>query len=86
MRTGLLFKSVANFHSCRENEPVMDTASLAAAASAVKQSQVQNQVATSVAVKTQDVQRQQGEAAVDMIKQVASVADQLAQGKIDVQL
>ena len=64
----------------------MDTASLAAAASAVKQSQVQNQIATSVAVKSQDVQRQQGEAAVAMIQQVESVTDQLAQGRIDVQL
>jgi hypothetical protein len=64
----------------------MDTASLAAAASAVKQSQVQNQVAMGVAAKSQDVQRQQGEAAVDLIKQVESLTDQLSQGRIDVQL
>lgn len=60
--------------------------SLTAAASAVKQSQVKNQVATSVAVKTQSIQKEQGEAAVSMIKQAESLSAQLSQGKIDVQL
>lgn len=58
----------------------------ASAASAIKQSQVKNESALAVAQKTLQAQRQQGEAAVDLVKQVEQMTAQLSQGKIDVQL
>ncbi len=64
----------------------MDTNLTAAAASAIKNSQVQNQIASSVAVKAQKVQKAQGEAAVDLIQQVEKLSQQLSSGQIDVQL
>lgn len=57
-----------------------------AAASAIKQSQVRNDAAFAVARKTHDVQKQQGEAAVDLIKQVEQVSAQLASGRLDVKV
>ena len=63
----------------------MDT-QLIAAASAIQQTQVQNQVATAVAEKSLQTQKQQGEAAVALLEQVEQLTAQLAQGKIDVQL
>jgi hypothetical protein len=64
----------------------MDTNLTVAAASAIKNSQVQNQIASSVAVKAQKVQQAQGDAAVDLIQQVEQLSEQLASGRIDVQL
>ncbi|MCA9126175.1 MAG: hypothetical protein KDB22_03780 [Planctomycetales bacterium] len=64
----------------------MDTNLTYAAASAVQQSQVQNEVAAAVAQKALKVQKQQGEAAVDLIKQVEQLTAQLAQGRVDVSL
>ena len=57
-----------------------------AAASAVKQSQVQNQVDVAVASKTLQVQKQQGDAVIQLIDQAVQLQDQLASGHIDVQL
>ncbi len=51
----------------------MDISSLAASASAVKQSQVRNQIDTAIAAKSLQAQKDQGEAAVEMIKQAAQV-------------
>ncbi len=51
----------------------MDISSLAASASAVKQATNQNKIATAVATKTLNVQRQQGEAVVALINQAAQV-------------
>lgn len=56
------------------------------AASAIQQSQTQNQVAMAVAQKSQNVHKQQGEAAVALVKQVEQLTTQLAQGRIDVRL
>lgn len=56
------------------------------AVSAIKNSEIQNKVASAVAVKTQDAQKAQGEAAVDLIQQVEQLSEQLASGRIDVQL
>lgn len=58
----------------------------ASAASAIQQSQIKNESALAVARKTLQAQRQQGEAAVDLVKQVEQLSAQLASGKIDVQL
>ena len=58
----------------------------ASAASAIQQAQVKNESALAVAQKTLQAQRQQGEAAVDLVKQVEQMTAQLSQGKIDVQL
>ena len=57
-----------------------------AAASAIKQSQIQNEAAMAVAHKSLQAQKQQGEAAVALIEQVEELSTQLAQGRIDVQL
>ncbi|GAB5402045.1 MAG: hypothetical protein Aurels2KO_02760 [Aureliella sp.] len=54
------------------------------AASAIKQAQVSNDVAFAVAKKSASTQKQQGEAAVDLVKQVEQVSSQLAQGRLDV--
>lgn len=64
----------------------MDANLTAQFASNVQQSQVKNDVAFAVASKSLKAQKQQGEAAVDLVKQVADLSSQLAQGKIDVQL
>lgn len=56
------------------------------AASAIQQSQVKNESALAVAQKALKVQKQQGEAAVDLVKQVEQLSAQLATGHIDVQL
>lgn len=56
------------------------------AASAVKQAQVNNEVSFAVAKKTLDSQKQQGEAAVDLVQQVEQVSSQLAKGRVDVTL
>ena len=57
-----------------------------AAASAVKQSQVQNQVDVAVASKTLQVQRQQGDAVIQLIDQAVQIQEQLASGHIDVKI
>lgn len=57
-----------------------------AAASAVKQSQVQNQVDYAVASKTLQSQKQQGDAVIQLIDQAVQLQDQLASGHIDVQI
>ncbi len=54
------------------------------AASAIKQAQVSNDVAFAVAKKSMSSQKQQGQAAVDLIKQVEQVSSQLAQGRLNV--
>lgn len=58
----------------------------AAAASAIKTTQIQNEIASAVAVKSQKVQQSQGKAAVDLIQQVEELSSQLASGRIDVEL
>jgi Putative motility protein len=57
-----------------------------AAASAVKQSQVQNQVDIAVASKTLQVQKQQGDAVIQLIDQAVQIQEQLASGHIDVKI
>lgn len=57
-----------------------------AAASAVKQSQLQNQIDFAVAGKTLQAQKQQGEAAVQLIEQAAQIQEQLANGRLDVEI
>ena len=64
----------------------MDANLTVAAASAVKNSQIQNETSMAVAKKSLQVQKQQGEAAVALIEQVAQLSSQLAQGRIDVRL
>jgi hypothetical protein len=54
------------------------------AASAIKQAQVSNDVAFAVAKKSMNSQKQQGEAAVDLVKQVEQVSSQLAKGRLNV--
>ncbi len=56
------------------------------AASAIQQAQVKNESAMAVARKSLDAQKQQGKAAVDLIKQVEQLSTQLSSGHIDVQL
>lgn len=58
----------------------------ASAASAIKQAQFKNEASLLVAKKTLDSQKQQGQAAVDLIKQSANVSQQISSGKLDVQL
>ena len=57
-----------------------------AAASAIQQSKIQNETAMVVAQKSLQAQKQQGEAAVALVKQVEQLSTQLAQGRIDVRL
>lgn len=57
-----------------------------ASASAIQQTQIQNQIDVAVLGKTQQVQKQQGEAAVQLIEQAANVQEQLASGHIDIKL
>ena len=57
-----------------------------AAASAAKNSEIQNKIASAVAVKTLDAQKTQGDAAVSLIQQVEQLTEQLASGHIDVQI
>jgi enterochelin esterase-like enzyme len=55
-------------------------------ATAIQQSQIKNESALAVAQKTLQIQKQQGEAAVDLVKQVAQLTAQLANGRVDVEL
>jgi|LakMenE01Jun11ns_1017448.scaffolds.fasta_scaffold9937234_3 hypothetical protein len=55
-------------------------------ASAIGQARVQNQVLAAIAKKSLDVQKLQGQAAVELISQVSDVISQLDHGQIDVQL
>lgn len=55
-------------------------------ASAIQQSKIANEASMLVASKTLQAQKQQGEAAVDLIKQVEQLSAQLASGHVDVQL
>ena len=57
-----------------------------AAASAVKQSQLQNQIDFAVAGKVLQTQKQQGDAAIQLIEQAAQVQKQLASGQLDVEI
>ncbi len=57
-----------------------------AAASAVKQSQLQNQVDFAVASKTLQAQKQQGDAVIQLIDQAVQIQEQLANGQLDVQI
>ncbi len=54
------------------------------AASAINQAQVRNDAAAAIAKKTMDVQKLHGQAAVDLIKQVEQLTNQLAAGHLDV--
>lgn len=56
------------------------------AASAVKQSQVQNQIDFAVASKTLQTQKQQGDAVVQLLEQAVQVQDQLSSGHLDVEI
>jgi len=57
-----------------------------AVASAVKQSQVKNQVDFAVAGKVLQAQKQQGDAAIQLIEQAAQIQKQLASGQLDVEI
>jgi hypothetical protein len=57
-----------------------------ATASAIQQSKVQSEIASTIAGKALQAQKQQGEAAVSLIKQAEQLSTQLAQGRIDVSL
>jgi len=57
-----------------------------AAASAVKQSQVKNQIDFAVAGKVLQAQKQQGDAAIQLIEQAAQIQEQLANGQLDVEI
>ncbi len=63
----------------------MDT-SLIATASAIQQSKIQTQIDYAVLGKSQQVERQQGQAAVALIEQAAQLQQQLDQGSLDVTL
>lgn len=56
------------------------------AASAIQQSKVSTEAAFAVAKLSLQAQKQQGEAAVDLIKQVEQLSVQLARGTVDVEL
>ncbi len=64
----------------------MDGNLTVAAASSIQQSKIANEVSTAVAQKTLQAQKQQGQAAVDLVKQVEQLTTQLAKGHVDVQL
>jgi hypothetical protein len=61
----------------------MDTLTVESA-SAIQQSKYANQVASEIAKKSLDVQKQQGQAAVALIQQAANIGQQLAAGHLDV--
>lgn len=63
----------------------MDNLSIAAASS-FQQSKIQNQVDVAILGKTQQIQKQQGEAAVALVEQAVQVQQQLASGHLDVKL
>ena len=63
----------------------MDTLTIASA-SAIKQSQIQNQIDYAVIGKVQQAQKQQGDAVVQLIAQAASIPDQIDGGHLDVTL
>lgn len=64
----------------------MDSSITAGVATAIKNSQIQNDTSMVVAQKTLQAQKQQGEAAVSLIQQAAQISTQLTQGRIDVRL
>jgi hypothetical protein len=47
---------------------------------------IDNQVQVAVALKARQVQKQQGEAAVDLVQAAADISAQIAEGHIDVEL
>ncbi len=57
-----------------------------ASASAIQRQQVANRIGFAIVRKSLDTQRQQGQAAVELIDQAAQLQDQLASGRIDVRL
>ena len=52
----------------------------------VVKASVDNQISMAVAVKARQAQIQEGQAAVDLVKQAAEVSKQLSSGRIDVSL
>ena len=56
------------------------------AANSVKNSQIQSELAATLAAKSLKVRKEQGEAAVDLIRQVEQLTNQLVADRIDVQL
>lgn len=53
---------------------------------AITGAMVQNQIDTAVAVKTLQAEKQQGQAAIEMIQGAIDINNQLASGHIDVKL
>ena len=70
----------------RYNDDNMQANLTAAAASAIKNSQISNEAAATVAAKALRVQEAQGRAAVSLVQQAEQLTKQLAAGRIDVQL
>ncbi|MCA9134112.1 MAG: hypothetical protein KDA45_13185 [Planctomycetales bacterium] len=64
----------------------MDGNLTVAAASAIQQSQIHNETAMAVASKTLQSQKQQGQAAVELIQQAEQLTAQLEQGRLDIEL
>jgi F0F1-type ATP synthase epsilon subunit len=62
----------------------MNTDFSISAASAVQQAKISNEAAMKIASKTQEAQQQQGNSAVEMVKQVEKLASQIAAGRLDV--
>jgi hypothetical protein len=57
-----------------------------AAASAIQQNKVLNQIDVAIVGKSQQIQKQQGDAIVALIEQAAQVQQQLSSGHLDVKL
>lgn len=53
---------------------------------AITSTAIDNQIQIAVAVKARQVQKQQGEALVELIQDAAAVTSQLDRGHIDIQL
>jgi phage regulator Rha-like protein len=64
---------------------IMDNLTIAVACG-IEHSQIRNQIEFAVLGKTQQIQKQQGDAAVQLIQQSADIQQQLASGHIDVTL
>ncbi|MCA9194670.1 MAG: hypothetical protein KDB03_23025 [Planctomycetales bacterium] len=57
-----------------------------AAASAIQQNKIGNEVALAVASKVMQSQKDAGQAAANLVQQAANISSQLARGEIDVEL
>ncbi len=53
---------------------------------AITSAAIQVQIDTAVAKRAQQVEKQQGEAAVELVQQAAQISQQLSSGHIDVKL